>query len=255
MKRCARCDRDLPTSAFTRRAASRDGLQYWCRECNSEWARSRHPLRRAPTPEVQVGQKWCRRCEEAKSTDQFAKNASARDGLQAHCRSCQADTYRERRERAGHLVRPSEVPDGHRFCRSCQTIKPLSEWTPSAHTTTGYRSSCKECTSQRQRRDHLKRSYDLTEDEVTKLVVRQDGQCAICRSAPAIHIDHDHETGAVRGMLCFRCNAALGQLGDDPGVLVRAARYLLTAAELRVPFEVVWTERLARVVEYDGSAS
>ena len=47
----------------------------------------------------------------------------------------------------------------------------------------------------------------------------------------------------------------LGQFGDSPDTLVRAARYLLTAAELRVPFEVVWTERLAQVVEYDGSAS
>jgi hypothetical protein len=47
----------------------------------------------------------------------------------------------------------------------------------------------------------------------------------------------------------------MGQFADSPEVLVRAARYLLTAAELRVPFEVVWTERLTQVVEYDGSAS
>ena len=95
----------------------------------------------------------------------------------------------------------------------------------------------------------------MTEADAAEMLERQGGVCAICQSAPAIHIDHDHRTGAVRGMLCFRCNAALGQLGDSPDVLVRAARYLLTAAEQRVPFEVVWTERLAQVVEYDGSAS
>ena len=95
----------------------------------------------------------------------------------------------------------------------------------------------------------------MTEDEVIQLLARQEGLCAICRSAPAIHIDHDHATGAVRGMLCFRCNAALGQFGDSPDTLVRAARYLLATADVRAPFEVVWIERLAQVVEYEGTAS
>jgi len=105
------------------------------------------------------------------------------------------------------------------------------------------------------RERHLANKYGLQEGDVREMLEAQGGLCAICRSAPAIHIDHDHATGAVRGMLCFRCNAALGQLGDSPATLVRAARYLLTAAQQRAPFEVVWTERLAQVVEYDGSAS
>jgi hypothetical protein len=43
---------------------------------------------------------------------------------------------------------------------------------------------------------------------------------------PPVHIDHDHETGKVRGMLCFPCNAALGQLQDDPTIIRRAAEYV-----------------------------
>jgi hypothetical protein len=54
----------------------------------------------------------------------------------------------------------------------------------------------------------------------------QHGVCAICQTAPAVHVDHDHRSGRVRGLLCFRCNAAIGQLGDDPLVVRRAARYL-----------------------------
>ncbi len=54
----------------------------------------------------------------------------------------------------------------------------------------------------------------------------QGGVCAICRAAPAVHVDHDHATGTVRGMLCFPCNAAIGHLRDDPDTVRRAAVYL-----------------------------
>jgi hypothetical protein len=54
----------------------------------------------------------------------------------------------------------------------------------------------------------------------------QGGLCAICRTAPAAHVDHDHQTGAVRALLCFNCNGGLGQFRDDPGLLHLAAFYL-----------------------------
>ncbi|MGW4159353.1 endonuclease domain-containing protein [Streptomyces sp. NPDC004788] len=47
-----------------------------------------------------------------------------------------------------------------------------------------------------------------------------------CRKAPAAHVDHCHETGRVRGVVCFNCNSAIGKLGDDPDVLRRAIAYL-----------------------------
>ncbi|HET9945169.1 MAG TPA: endonuclease VII domain-containing protein, partial [Actinomycetes bacterium] len=58
------------------------------------------------------------------------------------------------------------------------------------------------------------RTYGITEADVAAMLAAQHGVCAICQAADAAHIDHDHTTGAVRGMLCFRCNAALGQLDD-----------------------------------------
>jgi hypothetical protein len=53
----------------------------------------------------------------------------------------------------------------------------------------------------------------------------QFGICRISLAVPAEHVDHDHETGRVRGVLCFSCNAALGQFKDRPGVIRRAAAY------------------------------
>ena len=77
--------------------------------------------------------------------------------------------------------------------------------------------------------------YGLSAAEVEAMREAQGGVCAICRTAPAVHVDHDHETGSIRGMLCFSCNAALGHFKDDPTVLRRAARYLRTHAAKGAP--------------------
>jgi hypothetical protein len=66
----------------------------------------------------------------------------------------------------------------------------------------------------------------MTVADLDVMLLSQHGVCAICQTAPAAHVDHNHQSGTVRGLLCFRCNAALGQLGDDPVVVRRAARYL-----------------------------
>ncbi|WP_338899188.1 endonuclease domain-containing protein [Streptomyces sp. TG1A-60] len=57
------------------------------------------------------------------------------------------------------------------------------------------------------------------------MVAEQQGICCICLAAPAEHVDHCHETGRVRGVLCFSRNAA-GQFKDRPDVMRRAATYV-----------------------------
>lgn len=59
------------------------------------------------------------------------------------------------------------------------------------------------------------------------MLAAQQGRCAICgrepRSGKHLHVDHDHDTGRVRGLLCFSCNAAIGQLHHDVDRVMRAA--------------------------------
>jgi hypothetical protein len=105
-------------------------------------------------------------------------------------------------------------------------VLPLSSWARRARSTDGYAFRCRECISAHDRDKALIAKYGMTAAEVDALRDLQGGVCAICRSAPAVHVDHDHETGKVRGMLCFSCNAAIGHFKDDPAVLRRAARYL-----------------------------
>ena len=62
------------------------------------------------------------------------------------------------------------------------------------------------------------------------MLAAQGGVCALCHRPPlagkTLHVDHDHATGRVRGVLCFTCNNALGDFEDDPGRLRGAASYL-----------------------------
>jgi hypothetical protein len=75
------------------------------------------------------------------------------------------------------------------------------------------------------------RRFGVTEAELDTLLATQKGRCAICKSATPYGsgdwaIDHDHATGQVRGLLCSKCNLALGLLSDDPKVIAAALRYV-----------------------------
>ncbi|MEV7193055.1 endonuclease VII domain-containing protein [Streptomyces sp. NPDC093510] len=150
-----------------------------------------------------------------------------RDGLQAYCRSCAAAYHQERQLARGKNVRPRvATPEGHKFCRTCGEIKPHSEWDRNRRASDGLATLCKPCKAVKGRAGHLKRQYGITEADRDELVASQVGVCCICLAAPAVHVDHCHDTGRVRGVLCFSCNAALGQFKDRPDSIRRAAAYV-----------------------------
>lgn len=76
---------------------------------------------------------------------------------------------------------------------------------------------------------HLRFLYGLSLHEYERLWIAQDGRCAVCRELPgrrALAVDHNHQTGQVRGLLCGLCNRGLGAFRDNPEFLRRAASYL-----------------------------
>jgi hypothetical protein len=76
--------------------------------------------------------------------------------------------------------------------------------------------------------------FGLTPQDVDSMVTEQGGLCAICRASEPKHIDHDHETDRVRGILCGPCNMGLGLFGDEPGRLLAAIRYLAPRSPIHV---------------------
>jgi len=85
------------------------------------------------------------------------------------------------------------------------------------------------------RKSQIERDYGISYEVFLRILEIQDSTCAICKAAisheesqekSAACIDHSHETGRVRGILCLSCNIALGRAQDDPEVLRSAVRYL-----------------------------
>lgn len=76
-------------------------------------------------------------------------------------------------------------------------------------------------------RRNRRRLYDLTDEQYRDMLVSQEGKCLICGDdMDPPHVDHDHVTGRVRGLLCGGCNLGLGHFRDDPGRLAAAVEYL-----------------------------
>lgn len=111
---------------------------------------------------------------------------------------------------------------GQARCYVCKEWKPTGEFAGDKTRPNGRASICKLCGNLRSTASR----YGLTLAELRALP-GADGACPICESdGRKMHVDHDHETGKVRGFLCTRCNVGLGQFGDSIEMLARASAYL-----------------------------
>ena len=126
---------------------------------------------------------------------------------------------------------------GTQRCPDCGLAKPLEAFPRSRATKSGRFTYCKPCHNARTKRNKerryggernflLKLRYGVDSDEVDGILAEQGFLCPICLSQRPQHVDHDHQTGKVRGVLCFNCNGALGRFEDDVTRLRAAMEYL-----------------------------
>ena len=188
-----------------------------------------------------VEKKYCKDCGELRPVSEFSRDRARQDGLSFYCkvharrRFLRAKDARHGPPKSRH-PRAVEVPEGSKWCPDCSTVKPLTDFVRNAGAPSGRSAYCKPCHNARgkaskdklggSRTYHLKRRYGISAVEADAMLEAQGGLCAICRAAPALHVDHDHATGAVRALLCFNCNGGLGQFRDDPFLLHVAAFYI-----------------------------
>lgn len=193
------------------------------------------------------GQRQCRDCGEWKILDDFHSSLRRPGGRGSYCKPCfneraKASYARRIAAQEGRAVRQGvAVPEGHKSCADCGQIKPLSDFPRNRSDTTGYATYCKPCHNSRGRESkarlyggsreyHLRRRYGMTQEDFEMRLAWQGGVCAICGAPDPEHVDHDHEFGNVRGILCFNCNGGLGQFKDNEQSLARAIEYLKETA-------------------------
>lgn len=166
--------------------------------------------------------KRCPKCGETKELSQFFRNRRTKDGLTCWCKSCHGAATL-----AYQKAHPAETAARHKAYRERHPEK-VAEWN----------------STRANRAINLKARFDMTPEQYDELLAKQGGGCAICgqhrvRSGRySMHIDHDHETGAVRGILCPHCNAGIGHFEDNPSRLLAAAEYLRRASREPTPYRL-----------------
>lgn len=145
--------------------------------------------------------KTCLRCRTPKPLDDFHRNKNVKDGRSKVCKIC-CSKYGKRY----YVKNKEKILQQTKAYRDSKTIDERREW-------------------------DFKKKYGITVQQYKEMFQRQGGGCKICgQPASRLHVDHDHTTEAVRGLLCSNCNRGLGCFLDDPQLLEKASWYLKTAS-------------------------
>lgn len=191
--RCGTCNNEFDNAMFIRDKYSKTGIKNLCKECakkrTAEHRKRRRALRSREEAYAAVERKKCSVCDVVKNSVEFTYDPNCSDWLMHYCKECQAKRAASRRSR----------------------------WTDSR---------------KRAERDKLvRRLYGITAEMQDAMLSFQRRVCAICgvdesEERFGLYVDHDHDTGETRGLLCSKCNTALGGFRDSRELLDRAIEYL-----------------------------
>lgn len=194
---------------------------------------------------IKDGVKHCVKCGQWLPFNDFY---TAKKGkLSSYCKSCVKGLYQDRKkaERNGQvLIRRTRCSVNMRSdtkrCPTCSRWLAHQLFHRDQSAKSGLAGQCKKCASQykrsvpqaQNREGKLRRNYGFSQERYDQLLKNQGGVCAICKTSvpggryKGFHVDHDHRTGKIRGILCPKCNGGLGFFTDSPIKLEMAAEYL-----------------------------
>lgn len=155
--------------------------------------------------------KKCTYCKETKPLSEYYPVANGVKGVRPRCKVCML-TLERTKYSSDEEFRIAKLKSQANWLRDPDNLKEHRK---------------------RARRWHLKASYGMGLDDYDKMVDQQNGRCAVCEELPtdrkarsSLVVDHCHNTGKVRGLLCDLCNTAIGKMRDDADLVLKAARYL-----------------------------
>jgi hypothetical protein len=126
-------------------------------------------------------------------------------------------------------------------CQKCNKLKPFSGFNTHAKQKDGFQPWCKSCMKKHMKKYYQKnreklldynreRSYGITSEQFRQKIADQNNACEICCTPFVVnknpHVDHNHITNAIRGLLCNNCNLLLGHSKESPDILQSAQSYL-----------------------------
>jgi len=142
----------------------------------------------------------CTKCGVPKPDSEFSKDRARRDGL-------------------------------HPWCNECKRVGQRSNYTRNRKSILAkHKLRVRGYTNSARLRTWSKYGIKISVKEYDHILLEQNGKCKICNKEDDRRLSVDHTTGTVRGLLCRRCNSAIGLFGDSPQLLVEAAKYLESKA-------------------------
>lgn len=207
LKQCSKCKAEKDSTEFHKAKGNSDGLQKWCKKCDNDRclvyqrARQRRLGRKERAPQRLVeelkvkGLKRCPGCKETKPLASFYESENSNGGRASHCIICANTQNAEKRKeyaREQYLRTKEKEPD-------------------------------------RVYNNRLKKKFGITIENYNQRLAEQNGLCAVCGEAEThkrLAVDHNHKTGQIRGLLCGRCNPAVGYLRDSAEIARKIADYL-----------------------------
>ena len=208
-KRCSKCGEYKSLDNFNLDKGGSYGRYRWCKQCVSAYRKGLN------YPSLTEGTKVCSICGIEKSVLEFSREKTAKSGLQSACKCCIGEKQRSpesKIKRKEYRKRPEERT------KSIERSK---------------RYYAKVENKERKASRLLMQKYGITLEDKIKLLMDQQGVCAICEkeiyNPQDAYVDHNHVTGKIRGILCSECNLGLGIFKDSIMGVERALNYLKEA--------------------------
>jgi hypothetical protein len=185
MKTCNKCNIERNITEFKQDPRNKDGLQGICKICNREWNAKRRAERKLGIGLIAITEKQCNSCGEVKAVDQFYKDLGIADGRATICKIC--------RDLSMNLWRESHRDEYNKYMRDFRAGN--REWAKNTD---------------------LKRTYGISLADYNHMLAEQGGKCKLCKKGPQgkrpLVVDHNHDSGEIRGLLCYGCNRKISIL-------------------------------------------